>query len=128
MSEQQPSHEHHHSHHHHHGSGHHSQHDSQHGVGGSGKQPTGVRIGKYQVLKTLGEGSFGKVKLAEHLTTGQRVALKIINRKTLAKSDMQGRVEREISYLRLLRHPHIIKLYDVIKSKDEIIMVIEFAG
>lgn len=86
------------------------------------------RIGKYQIIKTLGEGSFGKVKLAQHLTTGQRVALKIINRKTLAKSDMQGRVEREISYLRLLRHPHIIKLYDVIKSKDEIIMVIEFAG
>lgn len=41
---------------------------------------------------------------------------------------MQGRVEREISYLRLLRHPHIIKLYDVIKSRDEIIMVIEYAG
>ncbi|KAI3405102.2 SNF1 [Candida oxycetoniae] len=85
-------------------------------------------IGKYQVIKTLGEGSFGKVKLAQHSTTGQKVALKIINRKTLAKSDMQGRVEREISYLRLLRHPHIIKLYDVIKSKDEIIMVIEYAG
>lgn len=88
----------------------------------------GHRIGKYQVIKTLGEGSFGKVKLAQHLTTGQKVALKIINRKTLAKSDMQGRIEREISYLRLLRHPHIIKLYDVIKSKDEIIMVIEYAG
>lgn len=86
------------------------------------------RIGKYQVIKTLGEGSFGKVKMARHLTTGQKVALKIINKKTLAKSDMQGRVEREISYLRLLRHPHIIKLYDVIKSKDEIIMVIEYAG
>ncbi|KAK9464410.1 kinase-like domain-containing protein [Lipomyces arxii] len=86
------------------------------------------RIGRYQIIKTLGEGSFGKVKLAYHLATHQRVALKIINRKTLAKSDMQGRVEREISYLRLLRHPHIIKLYDVIKSKDEIIMVIEFAG
>ncbi|KAK9473164.1 kinase-like domain-containing protein [Dipodascopsis tothii] len=86
------------------------------------------RVGRYQIIKTLGEGSFGKVKLAYHLATHQRVALKIINRKTLAKSDMQGRVEREISYLRLLRHPHIIKLYDVIKSKDEIIMVIEFAG
>ena len=86
------------------------------------------RIGRYQIIKTLGEGSFGKVKLAQHLSTGQRVALKIINRKTLAKSDMQGRIEREISYLRLLRHPHIIKLYDVIKSKDEIIMVIEYAG
>lgn len=90
--------------------------------------PPGGRIGKYQIIRTLGEGSFGKVKLAYHLTTGQKVALKIINRKTLAKSDMQGRIEREISYLRLLRHPHIIKLYDVIKSKDEIIMVIEFAG
>ncbi|CAN6674678.1 carbon catabolite-derepressing protein kinase [Trichomonascus vanleenenianus] len=86
------------------------------------------RIGRYQIIKTLGEGSFGKVKLAYHMAIHARVALKIINRKTLAKSDMQGRVEREISYLRLLRHPHIIKLYDVIKSKDEIIMVIEFAG
>lgn len=92
------------------------------GAGGSG------RIGRYQIIKTLGEGSFGKVKLAYHMATHARVALKIINRKTLAKSDMQGRVEREISYLRLLRHPHIIKLYDVIKSKEEIIMVIEFAG
>jgi carbon catabolite-derepressing protein kinase len=90
--------------------------------------PPGGTVGKYQIIRTLGEGSFGKVKLAYHLTTGQKVALKIINRKTLAKSDMQGRIEREISYLRLLRHPHIIKLYDVIKSKDEIIMVIEFAG
>lgn len=86
------------------------------------------KIGQYQVVKTLGEGSFGKVKLAYHTTTGQRVALKIINRRTLAKSDMQGRVEREISYLRLLNHPHIIKLFDVIKTSDDIIMVIEYAG
>lgn len=114
--------EHRHHHHHHH---HHSHQKQQ---GGSSAPISGNRIGKYQIIKTLGEGSFGKVKLAEHSTTGQRVALKIINRKTLAKSDMQGRVEREISYLRLLRHPHIIKLYDVIKSKDEIIMVIEYAG
>lgn len=111
-------HRHHHHHHHHHGQ--------------SGNQRStladGSRIGNYQIVKTLGEGSFGKVKLAYHVTTGQKVALKIINKKVLAKSDMQGRIEREISYLRLLRHPHIIKLYDVIKSKDEIIMVIEYAG
>lgn len=86
------------------------------------------RIDRYQIVKTLGEGSFGKVKLAYHLATNSRVALKIINRRTLQKADMQGRVEREISYLRLLRHRHIIKLYEVIKSKDEIIMVLEFAG
>ena len=103
-------------------SGHHSHHNHQ------GHHHHGQRIGKYQIIKTLGEGSFGKVKLAYHITTGQKVALKIINKKVLAKSDMQGRIEREISYLRLLRHPHIIKLYDVIKSKDEIVMVIEYAG
>jgi carbon catabolite-derepressing protein kinase len=59
----------------------------------------------------LGEGSFGKVKLAQHKVTGQEVAMKIISRRKLISRDMAGRVEREIQYLQLLRHPHIIKLY-----------------
>ncbi|VEU24205.1 DEKNAAC105384 [Brettanomyces naardenensis] len=120
-----PAHHHHHRHHHRHG----EVAPDQQMIDPLPLEPVHAnRIGKYQIVKTLGEGSFGKVKLAYHTTTGQRVALKIINRKTLAKSDMQGRIEREISYLRLLNHPHIIKLYDVIESKDEIIMVIEYAG
>ncbi|PWW75730.1 kinase-like protein [Tuber magnatum] len=41
---------------------------------------------------------------------------------------MAGRVEREIAYLQLLRHPHIIKLYTVITTPNDIIMVIEYAG
>lgn len=69
------------------------------------------RIGAYKVIRTLGEGSFGKVRLAIHNGTGQQVALKIIARKKLISRDMAGRVEREIEYLQLLRHPHIIKLY-----------------
>ena len=136
--------QHHHHHHHHH---HHSHHGNASSIINntnlgntntttttnnnneppSSKLSDGSRIGNYQIVKTLGEGSFGKVKLAYHITTGQKVALKIINKKVLAKSDMQGRIEREISYLRLLRHPHIIKLYDVIKSRDEIIIVFEYA-
>lgn len=72
----------------------------------------GQRIGQYSVKKTLGEGSFGKVKLAVHRVSGQEVALKIISRKKLISRDMAGRVEREIQYLQLLRHPHIIKLYE----------------
>jgi len=68
------------------------------------------RLGQYTIVKTLGEGSFGKVKLATHQVSGQRVALKIINRKKLVTRDMAGRIEREIQYLQLLRHPHIIKL------------------
>jgi carbon catabolite-derepressing protein kinase len=69
------------------------------------------RLGQYTIVKTLGEGSFGKVKLATHQVSGQKVALKIINRKRLVTRDMAGRIEREIQYLQLLRHPHIIKLY-----------------
>ena len=68
------------------------------------------RLGQYTLLKTLREGSFGKVKLATHRVSGQKVALKIINRKRLVTRDMAGRIEREIQYLQLLRHPHIIKL------------------
>ena len=73
-------------------------------------QKPAQRLGQYHVIKTLGEGSFGKVKLAVHQVTGQKVALKIISRRKLMARDMAGRVEREIQYLQLLRHPHIIKL------------------
>ncbi|KAJ1915807.1 Protein kinase [Mycoemilia scoparia] len=86
------------------------------------------KIGNYTVLRTLGIGSFGKVKLAVHSLTGHKVALKIISRSKLATSDMAGRVNREIQYLKMLRHPHIIKLYEVITTSSEIIMVIEYAG
>ncbi|KAI4241967.1 MAG: hypothetical protein LQ352_007336 [Teloschistes flavicans] len=98
----------------------------------NGSLPTGgragQRLGHYQVKKTLGEGSFGKVKLAVHRVSQQEVALKIISRKKLISRDMAGRVEREIQYLQLLRHPHIIKLYTVITTPADIIMVLEYAG
>jgi carbon catabolite-derepressing protein kinase len=91
--------------------------------GPSGQTPrekvkTEQRIGAYKIIKTLGEGSFGKVKLAVHQSTGQQVALKIIARKKLISRDMAGRVEREIEYLQLLRHPHIIKLCVTRRHRD----------
>lgn len=79
------------------------------------------------MIHQLGEGSFGKVKLARHRVTNQEVAMKIISRRALISRDMNGRVEREIQYLQLLRHPHIIKLYTVITTKTDIIMVLEYA-
>ena len=100
----------------------------------SGRNPpqqtpkTVQRLGQYNVVKTLGEGSFGKVKLATHQSSGQKVALKIISRRKLITRDMAGRIEREIQYLQLLRHPHIIKLYTVITTATDIIMVLEYAG
>ena len=86
------------------------------------------RLGQYQMLKSIGEGSFGKVKLALHKSSQQKVAMKIISRRKLVTRDMAGRIEREIQYLQLLRHPHIIKLYTVITMPGEIIMVLEYAG
>lgn len=74
------------------------------------KSRASQRLGQYKIVKTLGEGSFGKVKLAVHEVSGQKVALKIISRRKLITRDMAGRIEREIQYLQLLRHPHIIKL------------------
>ncbi|RKP36596.1 kinase-like domain-containing protein [Dimargaris cristalligena] len=86
------------------------------------------RIGNYTIIKTLGTGSFGKVKLGVHSQTGHNVALKMISRSQIDKADMVGRVKREIQYLQLLRHPHIIKLYEVIMTPTDCIMVIEYAG
>ncbi|KAJ9210655.1 hypothetical protein DTO166G4_7715 [Paecilomyces variotii] len=85
------------------------------------------RLDQYHTVKVLGEGSFGKVKLAIHQPSGRQVALKIIPRRKLLSRDMVGRVEREIQYLQLLRHPHIIKLYTVIATKTDIVMVLEYA-
>lgn len=84
------------------------------------------RLNQYQFVRNIGEGSFGKVKLARHRVTGQEVAMKIINRRKLISRDLAGRIEREIQYLQLLRHPHIIKLYTVITTKTEIVMVLEY--
>jgi carbon catabolite-derepressing protein kinase len=84
------------------------------------------RLNQYSFVKNIGEGSFGKVKLARHKVTGQEVAMKTINRRKLISRDMAGRVEREIQYLQLLRHPHIIKLYTVITTKTDIYMVLEY--
>ena len=106
-----------HRHHHHH---HH------HGAHRLSKEPK--MIGLYVLHQTLGTGTFGKVKLATHALTGHRVAVKIINKRKISSMDIGGRIKREIQFLRLLRHPHIIKLYEVIATPSDIIMVLEYAG
>jgi 5'-AMP-activated protein kinase catalytic alpha subunit len=63
--------------------------------------------------KTLGEGTFGKVKLGIHIPTGEKVAIKIlVKSKIIDVADVE-RVSREIHILKLIRHPCIIQLYEV---------------
>lgn len=78
----------------------------------SGNQPI-VKIGHYTLGATLGVGTFGKVKIGEHQLTKHKVAVKILNRQKIKSLDVVGKIRREIQNLKLFRHPHIIKLYQV---------------
>ncbi|KAL5996466.1 SNF1-related protein kinase catalytic subunit alpha kin10 [Asimina triloba] len=80
----------------------------------------------YKLGKTLGIGSFGKVKIAEHALTGHKVAIKILNRRKIKNMEMEEKVRREIKILRLFMHPHIIRLYEVIETQSDIYVVMEY--
>ncbi len=64
--------------------------------------------------KTLGQGTFGKVKLGIHEATGQKVAVKILEKKKIVDVSDIERVSREIHILKLVRHPNLIQLYEII--------------
>ena len=65
-------------------------------------------IGHYQIGKTIGEGTFGKVKLGVHNITGEKVAVKILEKHKIIEYVDFERVSREIKILKLARHPNII--------------------
>eukprot|EP00026_Physarum_polycephalum_P004108 Phypoly_transcript_04125.p1 GENE.Phypoly_transcript_04125~~Phypoly_transcript_04125.p1 ORF type:complete len:523 (+),score=67.31 Phypoly_transcript_04125:600-2168(+) len=87
---------------------------------------TVLTIGNYRLGRTLGVGSFGKVKVAEHIYTSNKVAIKILNRRKIKNLRMDEKIRREIQNLKLFRHPHIIKLYEVIEAPTDIFMVMEY--
>ncbi|KAK7100909.1 5'-AMP-activated protein kinase catalytic subunit alpha-2-like isoform X2 [Littorina saxatilis] len=87
-----------------------------------------VKIGHYILGDTLGVGTFGKVKIATHQLTGHKVAVKILNREKIKSLDVVGKIRREIQNLKLFRHPHIIKLYQVISTPTDIFMVMEYVS
>ncbi|KAG2591368.1 serine/threonine protein kinase OSK1-like isoform X1 [Panicum virgatum] len=91
---------------------------------GAGKDGNPLR--NYRIGKTLGIGSFGKVKIAEHISTGHKVAIKILNRRKIRGMEMEEKVKREIKILRLFMHPHIIRLYEVIDTPADIYVVMEY--
>ncbi|MCL7024739.1 hypothetical protein MKW94_003505 [Papaver nudicaule] len=91
-----------------------------------GTTGTEVFLPNYKLGKTLGIGSFGKVKIAEHALTGHKVAIKILNRRKIRNLEMEEKVRREIKILRLFMHPHIIRLYEVIETPSDIYVVMEY--
>ncbi|XP_072765256.1 maternal embryonic leucine zipper kinase isoform X2 [Anoplolepis gracilipes] len=82
--------------------------------------------GLYELEKTIGSGGFAKVKLATHVATGEKVAIKIMEKTTLGED--LPRVKLEVEALKTLLHKHICKLYQVIETESHYFMVLEYCS
>ncbi|OMJ74403.1 hypothetical protein SteCoe_26659 [Stentor coeruleus] len=85
-------------------------------------------IGQYNIGKTIGKGTFGKVKVGKHLLTDEKVAVKILEKQRIKDAADIERVTREIHILKLIRHPNIIQLYEIIETKKRLYLIMEYAS
>ena len=69
----------------------------------------------FNIGRSLGQGTFGKVRLGTHLITGEKVAIKILEKDKIKDQSDVERVTREIHILKIVRHPNVIQLYEVNK-------------
>ncbi|KAL8120424.1 hypothetical protein AgCh_017559 [Apium graveolens] len=90
------------------------------------EQKKEMQVGKYELGRTLGEGNFGKVKFAKNLDSGHSFAVKILDKSRIVDHRIIDQIKREIGTLKLLRHPNVVRLHEVIASKTKIYMVLEY--
>lgn len=91
-----------------------------------GQAQQSVRVGLYYIEKTIGKGNFAVVKLAKHHITKTEVAIKIIDKSQLDENNLK-KMYREVTILKMLSHQHIIKLYQVMETKNMLYLVSEYA-
>lgn len=84
------------------------------------------KVGKYEVGRTIGEGNFAKVKFAVNSETGESAAMKVLAKSTILKHKMVNQIKREISIMKIVRHPNIVRLQEVLSSRTKIYIVLEF--
>ena len=84
-----------------------------------------VLMQKYEVGRMLGQGNFAKVYHGRNLKTGQSVAIKAFNKEMIMKVGLKEQIKREISIMRLVRHPNIVEFYEVMASKTKIYFAME---
>ncbi|XP_042503978.1 CBL-interacting protein kinase 2-like [Macadamia integrifolia] len=87
----------------------------------------GVLLQRYELGRLLGQGTFAKVYYARSLKTGESMAIKVIDKEKVLKVGLVDQVKREISVMRLVQHPNIVQLYEVMASKTKIYFVMEYA-
>ena len=84
-------------------------------------------IGQFIMGEKLGEGTFGKVKKGTHILTGEKVAIKILEKNRILEKADKVRVEREIKILKMLKHHNIVELYSVIQTPTTIFLIMELS-
>ena len=84
--------------------------------------PSKGNISQYITKGTIGKGTFGKVKLGIHKTTGEKVAIKILEKSKITSKDDMERINREITILRNFSHLNVIKINDIFETKDNYVM------
>ena len=80
----------------------------------------------YEIISVLGEGTFGVVKLGKDNITGEKVAIKILEKKKIINKDDEIRVEREIDILKRVHHINVISMKEIKKDEDNIYLIMEF--
>ena len=86
-----------------------------------------LTIGDYRIKRTIGEGSFSKVKLATHQQTKQLVAIKVLDKQKLSQKD-QERIRREMQILISLSHPNVIQVNEILENKSHYYIVMEYCA
>ncbi|XP_027111949.1 CBL-interacting serine/threonine-protein kinase 12-like [Coffea arabica] len=90
------------------------------------KELQGLILGRYEIGKLLGHGTFAKVYHARNVKTNENVAIKIIDKERVLKIGLIAHIKREISILRRVRHPNIVQLFEVMATKSKIYFVMEY--
>lgn len=86
-----------------------------------------VLMERYELGRLLGQGTFAKVYYARSIRTGQSVAIKVIDKEKILRVGLVDQIKREISVMRLIRHPYIVQFHEVMATKTKIYFVIEYA-
>ncbi|XP_047165919.1 CBL-interacting serine/threonine-protein kinase 10 [Vigna umbellata] len=86
-----------------------------------------ILMQRYELGRLLGQGTFGKVYYGRSAITNQSVAIKMIDKDKIMRTGQVEQIRREISVMRLTRHPNIIQLFEVMANKSKIYFVMEYA-
>lgn len=81
---------------------------------------------RYEIGRLLGQGTFAKVYFARRISTNQSVAIKVIDKEKVLRVGMMNQIKREISVMRIARHPNIVQLYEVMATKTRIYFIMEY--